>query len=102
MQWMNLLGIEALAGKLFRHVAITDQRLCLLARALVKSPHVLLLDEPCQGFGAAQQAHFRQLIDALCRNSDIALIYVSHYAQDIPQCVTQVFRLQDGRQVEPI
>lgn len=99
LRWMKLLKIETLAGKLFRHVSITDQRLCLLARALVKSPPLLLLDEPCQGFSATQQAQFRQLIDALCQNSNIALIYVSHYQQDIPSCVTQVLRLSAGKRV---
>ncbi len=99
LRWMKLLGIDALTGQLFKNVSTTDQRLCLLARALVKSPPLLLLDEPCQGFNTAQQGQFRQLIDALCLNSDITLIYVSHYPQDIPRCVTKVLQLSEGKQV---
>ena len=93
-------GFEKLAHKLLRSTTPVQQRLCLLARALVKGPPLLLLDEPCQGFNETETAHFRQLIDAICTLRLVTLIYVSHYEAELPSCITKHLRLQNGRQVD--
>lgn len=95
--WMRLLRIEQVAGKLLRNVSASTQRLCLLARALVKNPPLLIFDEPCQGLDAEQQDHFKRVINSLCRNSDVTLIYVSHYQNEIPEGVSKWLVLEDGR-----
>lgn len=96
-QWMEEMNISQLASRSFRLVSASQQRLCLLARALVKNPALLILDEPCQGMDDAQQQFFRTLIDLICRNSPVTVIYVSHYAEEFPECVDRVFRLENGR-----
>jgi len=96
LRWMKQLHIEDLEGKLFRNVSVSSQRLCLLARALVKNPPLLLLDEPCQGFDAHQQEHFKGLVEAICASSPLTLIYVSHYQHEIPASVTRVMHLKNG------
>jgi len=48
-QWLSRLGLEHLAASSFGSVSAGLQRMTLLARALVKSPELLVLDEPCQG-----------------------------------------------------
>jgi molybdate transport system ATP-binding protein len=70
--------------------------LCLLARALIKNPPLLIFDEPCQGLDAHQQLHFKSLIDTICGMSNVTLIYVSHYQHEIPDSVTKVLRLDRG------
>ncbi|MFD3000582.1 ATP-binding cassette domain-containing protein [Pontibacter toksunensis] len=97
LRWMKLLQVEELAWKVFRNVSVSNQRLCLLARALVKNPALLILDEPCQGFASAQQRHFRSLIDTICASSNITLIYVSHYQHEIPESVTKVMQMEQGK-----
>jgi molybdate transport system ATP-binding protein len=100
LRWMKLLGIKELARKALSQVSGTNQRLCLLARALVKSPPLLILDEPCQGFSEHQVKLFKALINTICAASNTTLIYVTHYKQEMPECVTKVFKLENGRQVE--
>ncbi len=73
---------------------------CLLARALVKIPPLLILDEPCQGFNSRQQTSFKQIVNTICANSNVTLICVSHYKEEIPESVTKEFKLQNGKQVE--
>jgi len=91
--WMKLLQIEENARKLFKNVTASTQRLCLLARALVKNPPLLIFDEPCQGLDDQQQLHFKHLLETICSISNTTLIYVTHYPQEIPDVVTQVLQL---------
>ena len=97
LRWMQLLQIEDLAGKPYRQVPVSGQRLCLLARALVKNPPLLILDEPCQGFNSSQQEHFKSVVDAICDSSDLTLIYVSHYQHEIPESVQNIMHLENGK-----
>jgi molybdate transport system ATP-binding protein len=98
-KWMKVLGIEKYSRTLLKNIPASAQRLCLLARALVKGPSLLILDEPCQGMDPQQQHHFKQVIDTLCHLSSITLIYVTHYQDEIPDSVTKVLRLDKGSAV---
>ncbi len=97
LQWMQLMNIEKYAAVLFNRVPPPIQRLCLLARALVKNPTLLILDEPTQGLDNYQQAFFTGLIDRICNNSNVTLIYVSHYREHIPPAVTRHIGLKNGK-----
>ncbi|GGK85841.1 ATP-binding cassette domain-containing protein [Rufibacter glacialis] len=97
MRWLELLEIAQHAGTKLRQTSASTQRLCLLARALIKHPPLLILDEPCQGLDPQQQHQFKQLLEAICAHSSTTLLYVTHYPAEIPNCVTKVLRLEQGR-----
>ncbi len=99
LQWMKALEIEKYARVLLKNIPASAQRLCLLARALIKNPDLLIFDEPCQGLDAHQQHHFKTLVDTICGMSNVTLIYVSHYQQEIPESVTKVLKLEKGMMV---
>ncbi|KAA3436997.1 ATP-binding cassette domain-containing protein [Rufibacter hautae] len=99
LQWLDLLGIAEDAPKTLRQVSASTQRLCLLARALIKNPPLLILDEPCQGMDDRQQEAFKQILNTLCAHSNTTLLYVTHYPGEIPECVTKVLRLENGQVV---
>lgn len=94
LRWMEFLGIEPYVNHRFKNTSTSTQRLCLLARALIKNPPLLILDEPCQGLDARQQAYFRDIIDAICETSHTTLIYVTHYEEELPRCITKRMTLQ--------
>lgn len=94
--WMKLLHIEHSSQKLLSRLPNSEQRLVLLARALVKNPPLLILDEPCQGLDEDQVTFFRKIVDDICTLTGKTLIYVSHYTQEIPACVTKFLRLEHG------
>jgi len=96
LRWMKALEIEKYARVLLKNIPASAQRLCLLARTLIKNPDLLIFDEPCQGLDAHQQHNFKTLVDTICGMSNVTMIYVSHYQQEIPDSVTRVLRLERG------
>jgi molybdate transport system ATP-binding protein len=67
---------------------------------LVKNPILLLLDEPCQGLDGDSRDYFVQLLDQLCAQTQVTLIYVTHAQEEIPQAVTHRLKLAHGEIVE--
>lgn len=65
----------------------------LLARALIKKPALLVLDEASQGMDEYQRAFFKQVIEQVCQITPITLIFVSHYQEDVPEAANKVFQL---------
>lgn len=97
--WMRLTELTAFHNKRLFQLSASQQRMALLARALVKNPPLLILDEPAQGLDEIQTAYFRQLVNAVCTAFGTTLIYVSHYTADLPACVDHFLQLKDGRTV---
>ncbi len=100
LRWMKLLHIAEYSGTLFRNVPVSIQRICMLARAMVKNPVLLILDEPCLGLDFSQQEQFKNLIDEICSISNLSLIYVSHYPQEMPESITHTLILDQGRVIK--
>ena len=95
--WLRLLGIEKLRTQLLRNLPSGIQRLTLLARALVKNPSLLLLDEPVQGLDEEQAALFKNVVEQICLHSDKTMIYISHYKEEVPSCVDKFIQLEEGK-----
>jgi molybdate transport system ATP-binding protein len=96
---MDRLGIAHLARKDFTELSSGQQCMVLIARAIVKSPALLVLDEPCQGLDSANTDRIRHVVDTACAASEIALIYVTHRLEELPTCITHVLKLRRGRVV---
>jgi molybdate transport system ATP-binding protein len=95
--WMDYLGISRYAEKGFNHISQGEQRMMLIARALVKRPLLLVLDEPCQGLDARNRDRILQIVDALVVHLDTSVIYVTHRHDELPRAITHLLRLQEGR-----
>lgn len=99
-QWMDLFSLTEYANQPLRNLPITTQRLSLLARAMVKNPVLLILDEPCQGFDSSQQNHFKNVLDAISQQNNITWIYVTHHQEQLPKSVTHKMSLgEDGKMI---
>lgn len=98
--YIKLFDLQGAKDKLLQQLSSGQQRLVFLARALVKNPPLLILDEPCQGLDPEHIAYFRALINELVVSLDKTLIYVTHYETEIPACVNQIFRIKNGRRNE--
>jgi molybdate transport system ATP-binding protein len=96
-QWMQRLAIEGCADVPFDKLSEGEQRLVLLARALVKHPLLLILDEPCQGLDAGNRTRVRQIVNAAGRQLDTGVIYVTHNPDELPEVITHALKLDAGK-----
>ncbi|MEJ5112217.1 molybdate ABC transporter ATP-binding protein ModF [Erwinia billingiae] len=87
-QWLHLLGMEELGDAPFHGLSWGQQRLVLIARALVKHPALLILDEPLQGLDPINRQLVRRFVDVLIGEGETQLLFVSHHAEDAPHCIT--------------
>tara|TARA_B100001105_G_scaffold255281_1_gene253900 strand:- start:5290 stop:6798 length:1509 start_codon:yes stop_codon:yes gene_type:complete len=91
-QWLAALGIEALQQHYYHEISFGQQRLALLARAMVKHPRVLILDEPCVGLDDYHRRLILQTLDVIASQLHTNLVYVSHVVGEQPACINQRLR----------
>lgn len=92
-QWLQLFNLETFANLPIQRIPLEQQRWTLLARALIKAPKLLILDEASQGMDERQRVIFRETVQKILELTQITLIYVSHYQEDIPENVDRIFEL---------
>ena len=100
VSWLQRFGLAEHAETAFDRVSEGEQRLALLARALVKNPALLVLDEPCQGLDIQNRDRVLQAIDWVGGQPNTSMIYVTHRADELPQTITHVLRLNEGQVIE--
>ena len=90
---MKVFGIDSLKDRMFLTLSSGEQRLCLLARAFVKDPSLLILDEPLHGLDTFRRNLVRQVITEFCKRSAKTLIMVTHYVEELPGNITKRMEL---------
>jgi molybdate transport system ATP-binding protein len=93
IDWIKAVGLEALAEHRFDQLSFGEQRLALLARAMVKSPPLLILDEPCLGLDGVHRDQFLMLVDRIAAQGHTQILYVNHVAEEMPACINQWLEL---------
>lgn len=86
--WMDIFGIQHIQDKTFLKLSSGEQRLCLLARAFVKDPELMILDEPLHGLDLDNRQRVRDIIQLFCQRPHKTLIMVTHYTEELPDCIT--------------
>ncbi len=100
LRWMQVFGIEGLADRTFLTLSSGEQRLCLLARAFVKDPELLILDEPLHGLDDLNRQRVREIIETFCQRKNKTLVMVTHYEEELPPCIDHHLRLKRVRDDE--
>ncbi|NAY93055.1 ATP-binding cassette domain-containing protein [Muricauda sp. JGD-17] len=77
-QWLNLLQLTNRKDDLFKSLTSGEKRLVMTARAMIKHPPLLILDEPTAGLDDTSATFFIALVNKIANESDTAIVYVSH------------------------
>ena len=88
------VGISDLSDRLWEVLSNGEQRRTLLARALVRQPELLLLDEPAAGLDLPAREHLIEALDGL--PSDLTSVLVTHHVEEIPATTTHAALMADG------
>lgn len=89
-EWLTYLGFDDVEER-YRNLSPIDKRVVLMARAAIRPPKVLLLDEPTQGLKGEYREKIFNLLQLLSKETTIIL--VSHYEEEWPPCMTHLLRM---------
>lgn len=87
-EWLKFIGLDKFKDTHFQNLSFGQQRMLLIARALIKRPYLLILDEPCQGLDPINRALVIQLIEQIACRKIAQIIYISHEPENKLQCLT--------------
>lgn len=93
---MRRLGIEALRYRPANSMSYGEFRKVLIARALVKSPRLLLLDEPFSGLDSSSKEDFTRFLGRTLLQS-ARIILVTHRSDEIIPAISHILVLDRGK-----
>ncbi|AOV17785.1 molybdenum ABC transporter ATP-binding protein [Acidihalobacter aeolianus] len=99
-QAIALLGIDALLKRGVAHLSGGERQRVAIARTLLTSPRLLLMDEPLSALDVTSKAAILPYLERLHRELDIPVIYVSHAPDEVVRLADRVALMRDGRIVE--
>ncbi len=91
--WMEIFGVDTLAERIFTQLSSGEQRLILLARAFVKDPALLILDEPLHGLDMRNRRRVTEIIETFSLRPNKSMIMVTHYPEELPSTITNSLHL---------
>ncbi|WP_300669337.1 ATP-binding cassette domain-containing protein [Desulfoluna sp.] len=98
LAWLGVIGLSDKAERPLRRLSSGEQRMVLIARAMIKAPPLLILDEPCQGLDDANSRFVLGLADKVGYSGKTTLIYVTHTEADTLSCITHHLQLTPNRE----
>ena len=94
--WIELLSIGDIAKEPYHRLSYGQKRMILLARAMVKPPLLLILDEPCHGLDILNRRRILNIVEMI-GETKTNILYVTNHKDEILNCITHVMRLQRGK-----
>jgi len=94
---VDLLGLGALMTRKPAKLSGGEKSRVALARALLSSPEILILDEPLAALDAARKREILPYLERLRDEARIPMLYVSHAAEEVARLADRLIVLKNGR-----
>ena len=95
-KWLKLGGFEGREHESFGNLSYGEQRAILILRAAVKSPKILILDEPCHGLDESYRQKILDLIETVAETGTTTLLHVTHDPSEALPCEKHILELRAG------
>ena len=95
--WLELAGFNGKGRQQFGRLSFGEQRALLVARAAIKLPKLLILDEPCHGLDETQRSFVLSLLASIARRGHSTMIHVTHDPNEVQSFETRVLELLPGQ-----
>ena len=93
-KWLKLAGFEGRERESFGNLSYGEQRAILIVRAAVKSPKMLILDEPCHGLDENYRQKILDLLETIAETGTTTLLHVTHDATEVLPCEKHILELR--------
>ena len=94
---IELLGIGHLLERRTAGLSGGERQRIAIARALLTSPRLLLMDEPLAALDLARKNEFMPYLERLHRELDVPVIYVSHAPDEVARLADHIVAMEAGR-----
>ena len=88
-------NLVTLKEKRFTSLSYGQKRMVLLARALVKEPELLILDEPCHGLDMVNRKMILEVIQKIGESGKTNILFVTHQKDEIIPCISNILKLRN-------
>lgn len=95
-KWLKLAGFEGREHESFNSLSYGEQRAVLILRAVVKSPKILILDEPCHGLDESYRQKILDLLETIAETGTTTLLHVTHDPAEALECEKHILELHPG------
>lgn len=92
-EWLQLLDFWDIRNRMFKDLSLGQQRLLMTARAMVKHPPLLILDEPTASMDDSSAKLLIALVNKIADETDTAIVFVSHRLEP-GLSPTSIFKLE--------
>ena len=96
-EWIERLGLTALAERAFNEISGGEQRKAIIARAMAQEPELLLLDEPTANLDLGWRERIVETIQQLHTQTRLTIVLVCHELEVLPPACRLVALLEAGR-----
>jgi molybdate transport system ATP-binding protein len=83
----------------FARLSQGQQKMVLVANGLLKTPRLLILDEPLQGLDVSNRRKVLGLVERWCQASNMSFVYITHHLEETIPSIQSVLHLSEGRVV---
>ena len=92
-KWLALGGFEGRESENFGNLSYGEQRAILILRSAVKSPEILILDEPCHGLDEQYRAKILHLMELIGNGGTTTMLHVTHDPSEVLPCEKHILEL---------